>query len=118
MEYPKQAELFDNPSPASSRDKDITAGKHGGVDTSVAAHRTTSDETRHRLRQRIVDAVTARKSVGMTSEELVTSTGIPLQTVSARVSELLRDGVLYDTGDRRSTKSGKTARVLKVTTEG
>lgn len=95
-----------------NNDPDVTAGKHRGSETSAEAHATTSDHTRHRQKESLYRQIRAYGPVGRTADELVVELGIPLQTVSARVSELLRDRQVEDSGHRRKTRTGKSARVL------
>jgi DNA-binding NarL/FixJ family response regulator len=90
---------------------DITSRKHGGVQTSNEAHATTPESYRENLRQRLFEVIAASMD-GKTADELVVELDIPLQTVSARLSELLRDRRIEDSGRRRATRRGKSARVL------
>lgn len=62
------------------------------------------------LRERVYDFVRERR--GATRDEITVGTGISLQTVCARVDDLLKLGRLTDTQDTRKTSSGRKARVL------
>ena len=90
---------------------DITAKFHGGADTSVSAHDTTPESHRDSIRQKLYDVIAASPD-GRTADELEVLLGMAHQTVSARLSELLRAGRLVDSGERRKTRLGKDARVL------
>ena len=48
---------------------------------------------------------------GMTCDELELKLGMRHQTASARVSELKRIGSIFDSGQRRATRSGRKAAV-------
>lgn len=54
-------------------------------------------------------------SVGqVTCDEVEVAFGLRHQTASARVRELTMLGEIIDTGERRKTRSGRTARVYEV----
>ena len=46
-----------------------------------------------------------------TCDEVEVATGLAHQTASARIRELVQLGLIYDTGKRRPTRSGRQARV-------
>lgn len=78
---------------------DVCENRHRGSPESIAAHdRVVS--TKREIHERILKAVKQRGS--LTSHEIVRATGIPLQTVSARCSELKMVGKLIKTGERRN----------------
>ena len=52
----------------------------------------------------------------LTCDEVIVSSGLPHQSVSPRISELLRDGALRRTGEKRRTRTGKLAHVLERAT--
>jgi hypothetical protein len=84
-----------------------------GSDTSEAAAKSLSPRAISALCQRIVRYVAAHFN-GVTSEDVQMALGLTHQNCSARTTELVFKGVLYDTGERRRTSSGRMARVLKV----
>lgn len=92
--------------------EDITARYHRGNPESTAANTSLSGEEKARLRGIIGRAVRRTGERGATCDEIEVVTGLTHQTASARCTELLRDGVLIDTGQRRRTRSGRTARVM------
>lgn len=87
---------------------DITARKHGGNEQSVEARqRTNAAEGR----RRILAYVQAKGAEGATSHEIVAALGIPLQTVSARCSEL-KAALKVTVRGSRKTITGSSAAVL------
>ena len=90
---------------------DITARKHKGSETSVAAFQGTAP--RHRAWQR--DAVLSyirKVKGGLTCEEVSYGLDIRYTAASARISELQRYGLIVDSGERRPTSTGRSARVM------
>lgn len=69
------------------------------------------------LRQRILELIRARGPAGLTDDEGETVLGIGCQTYTPRRNELVRMGMVRDTGERRPTRSGRPAAVW-VGTEG
>lgn len=49
-----------------------------------------------------------------TCEELMKSLGIKHQTISVRITELVRAGLMRDTGERRLTDGNRRARVYEL----
>jgi hypothetical protein len=98
----------------SHADSDITAANHGMAETSAAAHASTSDQTRERMRGSILAHIRVSGEVGATCDEVEMRLSMPHQTASARISEMLRGGLIRDSGDRRRTRTGKLARVYTV----
>lgn len=70
------------------------------------------------LQLKVLNALESSHSDGMTIEEIVNSTGIKLQTVCARRKELENQGLVFNTGRRRKTSSGRTAIVWATVDEG
>lgn len=66
---------------------DICESKHRGSPESVDAHEKIINK-KAAAYTRIMKIYRARKDYGATSHEIVGATGMPLQTVSARLSEL------------------------------
>lgn len=89
-----------------SADGDITAARHGGNPHSTAA---AASIDKAAIRKRVL-AVIASLDFGATSDEVEVITGLSHQTVSARMSELKRDGAVVPAG-RRPTRSGRSAAV-------
>ncbi len=82
---------------------------YNGTDTSEAA----AESIRERaplLRQRVLNHIAAQPE-GATCDEVEVATGLPHQTASARINELHRAGLIVDSGERRRTRSGRTAKV-------
>lgn len=55
-----------------------------------------------------------RQNGSATCDEVETQLDGRHQTISARVRELVQLGFIYDTGERRKTRSGRSARVYKA----
>ena len=86
----------------------LTAG-----DTRLAAHRRIAPH-KSRLCQVVLDAFTVYRAEGLTTQQAEGVTGLEHSTASARVVELVAAGLLYDSGTRRKTRSGRSAIVYKV----
>jgi hypothetical protein len=95
---------------AEKAEKDITARKHQGADTSQEAFDSVGKIARSRQRLEVHKFIASEGSRGATLEEISKALDLPIQSASARVSELRRDGMIFDQG-RRPTVSGRTARV-------
>lgn len=66
-------------------------------------------------RQRILAAIVDAGAAGVTLDELSQRFGVPAHTISGRVTELKRAGLVRHTGDRRRTRSGCSAAVIVAT---
>ncbi len=95
--------------------RDITKNRHRGADTSNVAFASTPAKARAKHRRIILDLVWAAGAYGKTCYEIEVALRLRHQTASARVSELLKDGWIEDSGQRRPTDTGRPARVLIVT---
>lgn len=81
---------------------DICESRHRGSPESVAAHEKVINQKRESY-ERIMKIYRARRAYGATSHEISGATGMPLQTVSARLSELRHVlGWLKKSGERRN----------------
>jgi hypothetical protein len=107
----EQPGLFDRP----IRSADITQNKHKGNAESVLAFET-NKERHENQRREILDIVKNTGLMGATTDEIVRDHGYGIQTVSARMSELKRAGLIVKIG-RRPTRSGSTAGVFTTTSE-
>jgi hypothetical protein len=83
-------------------------------DTSKAAAASLSAETLSRLRFEVRRFIQAAGPRGATCDEVEVGTGLSHQTASARCTELMRADLIRDSGARRRTRSGRTARVYQV----
>jgi hypothetical protein len=63
------------------------------------------------IRGYIYDYITSRGPLGATSQEVETALGIVAQTVTPRVLELRKMGLVYPSGEFRPTRSGRKAQV-------
>jgi predicted transcriptional regulator len=63
------------------------------------------------LREMIYEEITLENATCDEIEELF---NLRHQTASARIRELVQMGLIYDTGARRKTRSGRAARVYSV----
>ena len=70
------------------------------------------------VRVRVYEYVRERGREGATSDEVEAALGLRHQTASARIRELVKKGVLTNSGARRRTRSGRTARVVTVPLAG
>jgi len=89
---------------------DICSKKHKGNPHSVAANVKIMADKRP-MREKIFDLIAHRQNP--TCEEIEIALGLKHQTVSARISELKRDGRIIITGERE-TLSGCTAATYGV----
>ena len=88
-------------------------GSHAQETRAAAAKAAAKHESR--IRRRVLDYVTACGSVGATRQEIASGIGRPVQSVCSPVLSLLRDGLLCETPDRRTTPWGKLAVVIVAT---
>lgn len=61
-------------------------------------------------RLRILDRIINSPN-GATCDDLELRLGLSHQTVSAAISTMLKQGMVVDSGERKKTRSGRTARV-------
>lgn len=83
--------------------------RRAGGDTSRAAAESMAGSA-SKLRDRIRTMIVESKG-GMTYDEIVVDGKLTPQTVSARLRELVLADLIKDSGARRATRSGRTARV-------
>ncbi len=94
---------------------DPTRGFHGGNAESNAAHASLPNKAA--LRERIVIWIGKRGARGATGDEVEIASGLPHQTVSARITEAKHLGLIAPNGERRPTRSGRNAAVLVRTSK-
>ncbi len=82
-----------------------------GSDTSIEAADSFSDSTLSRLRAQIFALIDVRGERGATCDEIEVALNLRHQTASARVRELVLGGLIFDCGQRRLTRSDRSARV-------
>jgi len=85
---------------------------HNNTDTSIEAAESIMP-FRGRDQFRIYLWIESQEA-GATCCEVERALSMAHQTASARINDLLRANRVFDTGDRRKTKSGRPARVYKV----
>ena len=72
--------------------------------------------------QRLVRAVIVGAETndppGLTCDQVEVITGGAHQTISARIRDLVLNGSIYDTGDRRLTRRGRKAAVYRIKAVG
>jgi hypothetical protein len=90
---------------------DICENRHGGNEQSRAAFAKVRPKAAA-LRARILAYLRAMRPAGLTCEQLAVRLDIRYVTMAARLSELKRDGLATDSGERRPTSSGATAAVI------
>lgn len=81
-------------------------------DTSTAAAESVQPVTGE-LRRRVLSFIRSRAD-GATCDEAEVALGLRHQTASARIRELVTLGAIADSGQRRKTRSGRTASVYRV----
>lgn len=111
---PGQLDLFDGGPRSLVPKADLCTSRHHDADTSVNAFVTTPESTRRRQRDQVLTFIKANGSEGSTCEEASISLGIAYTAASARCTELQRLELIHDSGDRRGTTHGKTARVYRA----
>lgn len=87
-----------------------TAPYQKNSDTSFAAAVSMEDQLAG-LEALVFRLVQEAGETGLTNDELVVATGLPIQTVCARRRSLVLKGRLIDSGQRRKTKQGRYAAV-------
>lgn len=87
-----------------------------GSDTSEAAADSIAEGAAS-MRARVLAHIKAAGPVGTIDDELEVALGMRHQTASARRRELELLGAVTKTGDRRKTRSGRTAAVYIITAE-
>lgn len=90
---------------------DITRNNHGGNPESEAANQSIAD-VKEIVRRQVEEFVDTRGDDGATADEAAIIFGSSHNHVAPRMTELLADGRLIDSGRRRPTRSGRSARVL------
>lgn len=80
-------------------------------DTSKGARDSLSEGKLGRLRQQVLEFVRHHQAQGATCYEAEVGLRLSHQTTSARCTELLKAGLIWDSGERRATGSGRSARV-------
>jgi hypothetical protein len=82
-----------------------------GSDTSHDAADSLDESALTALRAKIFAVIDVRGEYGATCDEIEVALSMRHQTASARVRELALGALIFDTGQRRSTRSGRGARV-------
>jgi hypothetical protein len=90
---------------------DITINRHGGNQLSMEAYLSIADK-KNTLRIKVVSFVKGCGYQGATSDEVEQELDMPHQTASARMTEALAKNELRRNGERRKTRSGRSAAVL------
>lgn len=94
-------------------EQDITARKHGGDPNSAEAHKSIKKD-KSQTHQAILNYLARRPITGATCEEIELALTLSHQTCSARISELRANQRIISVGDRRTTSSGRWARVHRI----
>lgn len=89
----------------------VGPGHVQGSDTSKAAADSLSDGTAKALREIVYRHLLERDARGATDDEMEAALGMRHQTLSARRRELVIKGLAIDSGDKRKTRSGRSATV-------
>jgi len=104
---------YNHPAATNAVFREPYGGALTASDTRLAAHRRIAPH-KSRLCQVVLDAFTVYRAEGLTTQQAEGVTGLEHSTASARVVELVAAGLLYDSGTRRKTRSGRSAIVYKV----
>lgn len=84
----------------------------GSCDTSIEAHHRMPSKVKNAHKQMIIEKLDTMANA--TCEELMKALGLKHQTISVRITELVRAGLLRDTGERRLTDGKRRARVYEL----
>jgi len=90
---------------------DMTRNYHDGNPFSDAAFKAVPEKIRGQRRREVYGVIQAARSDGATSDEVEVVLNRPHQSVSARISELKRDGWIRGSGRSRRTRCGTLAEV-------
>lgn len=95
------------------------AKRHGYANNHKYMQATDTSPKQRRIAQRMIVLRAYHAQGPMTCDEFMERFGMPHQSAAARVSELYRDDppLLIETGERRPTRLGKTAKVLRLSDE-
>jgi len=85
-----------------------------GCDTSEAAAASLDDLALSRMRRMVLAHIMRHGALGATCDEIEIAERMRHQSASARVRELVLDGMVVDSGRRRHTRSGRPARVYVI----
>jgi len=94
--------------------RDICAGRHRGNPQSVAAHKKIA-ETLPTARAEVYAMITLAGASGLTADELSANTGIPVNALSGRFTELKKDGLIHKIGTRPTRSGGVAAAYVAKT---
>jgi hypothetical protein len=86
---------------------------HNGVSTSIEAAESIRPH-RKRLKTMVLDFIRNRGTIGATDWEIEQHLQLSHQTASARRNELVKDGGVYRSHEKRKTGSGRNAIVWKA----
>lgn len=89
----------------------LDALQHG--DTRLAARDAIAASV-PRLQKLVLYAFRTYRTAGLTCQECCTVTRMEHSTISARICELKAAGLIYATGRRRKTRSGRSACVYRI----
>lgn len=82
-------------------------------DTSHAA-KVSIEPHRGRLQQMVLETFRLHRTLGLTDDQIEAICNLPHQTASARRRELVLAGLVYDSGERRKTRTGRSAAVWRL----
>jgi predicted XRE-type DNA-binding protein len=94
-------------------DDDVCASRHKGNEESREAFETVKDRLT-RNQNAVLSFIKSCGEHGATTDEISEHFGVGQNNVSGRRTELLRDGKIKLTGEKRKTRSGCTAAVVKA----
>ena len=93
----------------------IGPAPHNGSPTSVEAANSWAPENLNRLRKATWDYLVERGEYGATDQEMQAYLDLPNQSQTPRRWELVRAGLVMNSGRRRKTLSGRSAIVWVIT---
>lgn len=86
-----------------------------GVDTSKAAAQSVSPGAARTLRRKVYELIHTAGHHGLTADEIEVLTGKPSHSITPRLWELVKLGLIVATVVKRDTRAGRPAHVYEVT---
>ena len=112
----KQCSRFNRSAPEYARQEDLfdrVIGPHNYTETSRGAAVAIGPKLGH-LQDLVLALFQARGRRGATNDEIARMSGLGIPTVCARRNELMKLGLIEDSGERRKTASGRNAQVWVI----
>lgn len=107
---PSQRLLFGGPAPPKARPAQPPSPPHNGSPTSRAAAASAAPRAGSKTRL-VLDFLREQGDYGATADEAAARLGLLIQSVTARMHDLARRGLIVRAGRTRPTRSGRAAEV-------